>query len=69
VPSFSDKASDIYLNKINPEVENTFVIFRHRQIVAKYVELEASEENYKMVSKTLDQTQGDYFELKEVEYK
>ncbi|MEO7282157.1 intradiol ring-cleavage dioxygenase, partial [Gelidibacter sp.] len=37
VPSFSDKESEVNLNKINPEVENTFVIYRNRAIIDKFV--------------------------------
>ncbi|MBS1572859.1 MAG: intradiol ring-cleavage dioxygenase [Bacteroidetes bacterium] len=68
VPSFSDKGTEANLNKINPEVENTFIIYKHRSIVDKYIELKPTDENFKMLSNVLDNTQGEYFDLPEPEY-
>jgi protocatechuate 3,4-dioxygenase, beta subunit len=65
VPSFSDKESEVNLNKINPEVENTFVIYRHRAIIDKFVNLKPTKENYKLISQTLDKTKNEYFILPE----
>ncbi|KMQ59470.1 intradiol ring-cleavage dioxygenase [Chryseobacterium angstadtii] len=68
VPSFSDKETEVNLNKINPDFKNTFIIYKHRNIVDKYVNLEAGNENFGKISKALDKTQGDYFELPEIPY-
>lgn len=68
VPSFSDKETESNLNKINPDVKNTFIIFRHRNIVDKYIDLVPSAENFKIIDETLDKTQGDYFNLPEPKY-
>lgn len=68
VPSFTDKATEAYLNKINPEVKNTFIIYRHRSIVDKYTDLKPTTANFKMLSDALNKTQGDYFGLPEPEY-
>ncbi|WP_353096426.1 intradiol ring-cleavage dioxygenase [Empedobacter brevis] len=65
VPSFSDKATEAELNKINPDVQNTFIIYKHRSIVDKYVNLKPTHENFNMLSDALDQTQGNYFHLPE----
>lgn len=65
VSSFSDKASEVNLNKINPEVENTFVIYRNRAIIDKFVDLKPTAENYKLISQTLDNTKNEYFNLPE----
>ena len=65
VPSFSDKKTEANLNKINPEVNNTFVIYKHRSIVDKYINLKPTFEHFKMLSNSLDKTQGDYFDLPE----
>lgn len=65
VPSFSDEESEVNLNKINPEVENTFVIYRHRAIIDKFVNLKPTKENYKLISQTLDKTKNEYFNLSE----
>ncbi len=65
VPSFSDEESEVNLNKINPEVENTFIIYRHRAIINKFVNLTPTTKNYKLISQTLDKTKGEYFNLPE----
>ncbi len=65
VPSFSDKESEVNLNKINPDVENTFVIYRNRAIIDKFVELKPTKENYNLISQTLDKTKNEYFNLPE----
>lgn len=67
VPSFSDKETEINVNKINPDVINTFIIFKHRNIVDKYIDIVPSVENFKMIDETLDKTQGKYFNLPEPE--
>ncbi len=65
VPSFSDTESEVNLNKINPDVDNTFVIYRNRSIVGKFIDLKATPENFGLIESTLNQTRGDYFELSE----
>lgn len=65
VPSMLDKESEVYLNKINPEEENTFVVYKNRSIVDKFNNLKASSGNFKIISSTLDKTQGIYFNLAE----
>ena len=63
VPSFSDKESEADLNKINPAVENTFIIYKYRTIIDKFVNLKPTKENYNLVSQTLDNTKNEYFNL------
>ncbi len=63
VPSFDDVESEANLNKINPEVESTMIIYKHRTIVDKYINLKPSEINFKLISEALDNTKGDYFHL------
>ncbi len=65
VPSFSDKQSEVYLNRINPKAENTIIIYRNRNIIGKFINLKPTEENKIKVSKILDQTRNKYFELPE----
>ena len=65
VPSFSDKESEVDLNKINPEVENTFIIYRNRAIIDKFVDLKPTKENCDLISQTLDKTKNEYFNLPE----
>jgi protocatechuate 3,4-dioxygenase, beta subunit len=65
VPSLTDIESEVNLNKINPAVENTLVIYRHRTIVAKFINFKATADNFKIISSTLANTKGDYFTLPE----
>lgn len=65
VPSMTDTESEVNLNKINPTVENTFVIFRQRAIIQKFIDLKATPENFKLISDLLDQTKSEYFNLSE----
>ncbi|MFN3754032.1 intradiol ring-cleavage dioxygenase [Flavobacterium sp.] len=65
VSSFSDTESEVNLNKINPNAMNTFIIYRHRTIVDKYVNLKPTEQNFKLLSEILDKTKGNYFDLNE----
>ncbi|KYG71775.1 protocatechuate 3,4-dioxygenase beta subunit [Roseivirga ehrenbergii] len=63
VPSFSGKASEIDMNKINPEVENTFIIYKQSNIVAKFINLTPTQKNLSLFSKKLDDTKGDFFHI------
>lgn len=68
VPSFTDTESEADLNKINASVANTFVIYRHRTIVDKYINLKPTAENFKTISEALNKTKSDYFELPEPKF-
>lgn len=63
VPSFSDSESEIDLNKINPDAENTFVIYKRSRIVDKFMNLKPNQDNFNLLSKRLDQTKNEYFDL------
>jgi protocatechuate 3,4-dioxygenase, beta subunit len=63
VPSFSDEATEANLNQINPAVSNTFVIYKNRSIVDKFIELSPTPENFQLLSAVLDKTKGAYFGL------
>nr|WP_315176799.1 intradiol ring-cleavage dioxygenase [uncultured Flavobacterium sp.] len=65
VPSMIDLESEMHLNKINPDSENTFVIFRHRTIINKFINLKAIEANFKIISNTLDETKSEFNNLLE----
>lgn len=65
VPSMADRESEVYLNKINPNVENTFIIYRYRSIIDKFINLEPTKENFQILSETLDKTKSKYFNLPE----
>ena len=65
VPSLTDTESEVNLNKINPTLENTFVIYRHRTIIDKFIDLKPTTDNFKILSNTLDKTKSEYFNLSE----
>jgi len=65
VPSFADEATEVNLYKINPSVENTFIIYRHRDIIDKFIALKPTAENFELIALTLDKTRSEYFDLKE----
>lgn len=65
VPSFTDTESEANLNKINSNVENTIVIYRHRTIVDKYINLKPTAINFHLITEALNNTKSAYFELPE----
>ena len=65
VPSMNDTVCEVNLNKINPNVENTIIIYRHRAIINKFIDLKPSLDNFKLVSNSIDKTKSDYFNLQE----
>lgn len=67
VPSFTDIKSEVYLNEINADVENTFLIYKRSIIIDKYINLKPTEKNFNMFSKTLDVSNNEYFDLPRVE--
>lgn len=68
VPSMTDKESEVNINKINPNVENTFIIYRHRTIIDKFIDLKPTVDNFKIISNKLDKTKSEYFNLAEPEH-
>jgi protocatechuate 3,4-dioxygenase, beta subunit len=65
VPSMNDAESEVNLNKINPNVTNTIVVYRHRTIVDKFIDLPATKTNFEAISTVLDRTKSEYFNLSE----
>jgi protocatechuate 3,4-dioxygenase beta subunit len=63
VPSFSDAESEIDLDRINPKAGNTFIIYKRSKVVDKYINLKPNQENFNLISKILDQTINEYFDL------
>lgn len=63
VPSFSDKESDVYLNRINSNVENTFLLYKRSKVFDKYINLKPTKENFELISKRLDQNVNEYFNM------
>lgn len=63
VPSFSDSESEIDINKINSEAENTFIIYKRSKVVDKFINLKPNQDNFNLLSTRLDQTINEYFDL------
>lgn len=63
VPSFTDKASEVNLNRINEKVESTFIIYRRRRVVNNFINLKPTLSNFKSISLALDQSANEYFNL------
>tara|TARA_R110002074_G_scaffold230575_1_gene402124 strand:- start:56 stop:1234 length:1179 start_codon:yes stop_codon:yes gene_type:complete len=63
VPSFNDKSSEVHLNKINPNVNNTFFLYKRSNIFEKYVDFKPSQENFKKITERLDISSNKYFKL------
>lgn len=63
VPSFMDKTSEVHLNKINPSVNNTFIIYKRSNIIDKFVDFKPNQENFERISQTLDKSANEYFKL------
>ncbi|KQC00316.1 intradiol ring-cleavage dioxygenase [Pedobacter sp. Hv1] len=68
VPSMQDKESEVNLNKINPRVENTIILYRHRSIIAKFIDLKPEEKNFKHLTDLLNKTKSSFFDLPEPVY-
>ncbi len=63
VPSMEDIESEVNLNKINPTVANTFILYRQRAIIDKYINLKPTSANFQLISLRLDKTKSHYFNL------
>lgn len=63
VPSFDDKETEAYLNKINPAAENTLIIYKNAEIIDKYVNLAPTEANFLLFKSVLDKTKGSFIEM------
>lgn len=59
VPSLDDRESDMNLNKLNPDVA-TVVIYRHRNIIRKYIDPAPTPDNFAMVRQVLDDAGSPY---------
>jgi protocatechuate 3,4-dioxygenase beta subunit len=60
VPSFNDQETEVFLNKVNPAAYNTIVIYRNSNIIANYVNLKPTIENFNELTSFLDKTKSAY---------
>lgn len=63
VPSFFDKDSSVYLNRVNPNTDNTFLLYKRSRVFDKYINLKPTKENFELIGKRLDQSVNEYFNL------
>lgn len=61
VPSFTDRESEVCLNRINPDVENTIILYKRSKIIGKYTDPKASPGSFAMIRKKLDDSTNEYF--------
>ena len=61
----ADTESEVYLSKIDPSVENTFIVYRHSNIVGKFVNLAPTPEAFQRMAQVLEETKSRYFALPE----
>ena len=63
VPSFTDEKSEIYLNRLNPNMQNTILVYRQSNVIDKFINLKPTSENFNEISKRLTETKNGFFEL------
>ncbi|MFN0275929.1 MAG: hypothetical protein ACKVPJ_09305 [Chitinophagales bacterium] len=63
VPSFTDSESEVDLNKINPNVDNTFIIYKRSRVIAKFINFKPIKTSFDLVSVTLNQSVNEYFDI------
>lgn len=68
VPSFADQSSEIHLNRINPGVKNTFLIYKRSRVIGNFVDLRATPSNFETITNLLDGSINDYFSLPKVKH-
>lgn len=68
VPSFADQSSEIHLNRIDPEVKNTFLIYKRSRVIGNFVDLRATPSNFETITNLLDESINDYFSLPKIKH-
>ncbi|MCB9080920.1 MAG: intradiol ring-cleavage dioxygenase [Lewinellaceae bacterium] len=63
IPALSDRKSEVYLTKINPDQANTFIIYSNISIVEKLISIQPTPENFQRIRSILEQTQSNYLDL------
>ncbi|RYG20160.1 MAG: intradiol ring-cleavage dioxygenase [Chitinophagaceae bacterium] len=63
VPSFADIESETHLNRINQNVENTFLLYKRSRVIDKFINLKPLPINFKLISGSLDRSVNEYFKL------
>lgn len=63
VPSFNDEESEIHLSLINPDVENTFLLYKRSNIVGKFINLKPNSQNFQQLTNCLGVTENEFFKI------
>ncbi len=63
VPSFNDSESEVNHDKINPEVENTIILYKRSKVVDKFINLEPTASSFKLIRESLDKSENEYFDI------
>ncbi len=61
VPSFADSASEVYLNNINPALNNTFILYKRGKVIGNFINLAPIKEHLALLQHTLDASVNEYF--------
>lgn len=65
VPSLKDRESEVYLNKINPTVSSTLVLYRQTTIIDTFIDYKPTATHFKTIQDLLNHTQSRYMDLPE----
>lgn len=63
VPSLTDTESDIVLNRIDPNVQSTLILYRRSRIIDKAVDARPDSASFQWLKDRLDQTSNEYFDV------
>ncbi|MBL0928253.1 MAG: intradiol ring-cleavage dioxygenase, partial [Phycisphaerales bacterium] len=63
VPSLTDRESEVNLNRINPRLASTFIVYRRTRIIGKAADLAPTPGNFRWITDQLDRTANEYFDL------
>lgn len=63
VPSLADTATEVHLNRIDPDVRNTFVLYKRSRVIATFTDLEPTEASFALIRERLDASVNEFFDL------
>jgi protocatechuate 3,4-dioxygenase beta subunit len=63
VPSVTDEDSDVALNRVNPDVGSTMVLYRRSRVIGTMLDAKPTQENFSQLRERLDRTRNEYFDV------
>ncbi|MDP1661973.1 MAG: hypothetical protein Q8L55_08655 [Phycisphaerales bacterium] len=63
VPSVTDEASDVALNRVSPDVGSTMILYRRSRVIDTLMDAKPTQENFTGVRQRLDLTRDEYFDV------